>query len=139
MKHTNILYAYVFLLWTNSMMYYNSDVIMKKTSEITIHISIASILSETSENILFLSSHNSSLKKLNYMKSFNILYITEHTRIADEQYRADVQNTMWFVQSDVFSSSAIWYEWRWNSIENRFRCSNKSQWNVSQWVKKIIN
>ena len=138
MKHTFFI-CLCFLQWMNSMMYYNNGVISKKTSEITIHISIASILSEIFENILRQQRNSSSLKKLNCMKSSTILYITEQQRIADEQYRAKVLNTTWFVQSDVFSSSAIWYEWKWDSIENRFRCSNKSQWNVSRWVKKIMN
>ena len=138
MKHTFFI-CLCFLQWMNSMMYYNNGVISKKTSEITIHISIASILSEIFENILRQQRNSSSLKKLNCMKSSTILYITEQQRIADEQYRARVLNTTWFVQSDVSSSSAIWYEKEWDSIENRFRCSNKSLWNVSRWAKKTMN
>lgn len=67
------------------------------------------------------------------------MFITEQQKIQDDKYRPEQQNTMLFVQSDVSWNIAIWYEWNWNSIENKYQCSNKIQWNVNRCQMKTLN
>lgn len=127
MKKICFLFAYVFSIWTNFLISYNSDVISNRKSEITIHESIDSIWLEICEDISQQQSSDSKLKNWIFQTSSTFLYIIEQQRIADERFQAEQQNTMWFVQSEISSSSATSYEWNWSSIENKFRCSNKTQ------------